>query len=50
MQVGDLVKEIYHGMVGIVFETNTDFDMMKVMFLNGTRRWLRRDSLVAVCK
>ena len=51
MQVGDLVKEIYHGMVGIIFETEPDSDMMKVMFFDGTRRWLRRDSLrEAVCK
>ena len=46
MQIGDLVEEIYHGMVGIIFETNTR-NMMKVMFFDGTRRWLRRDSLRA---
>ena len=51
MKTGDLVKEIYHGAVGIIFETNPDFDMMKVMFFDGTRRWLRRDSLrKAVCE
>ena len=50
MQVGDLVKEIYHGMLGVVFETNTDFDMMKVVFFDGASSWYRRDSLEAVCK
>ena len=50
MQVGDLVKEIYHGMVGIIFETSTECSLMKVMFLNGASRWLRRDSLELVCK
>ena len=50
MQVGDLVKEIYHGMVGVIYETNADFDMMKVVFFDGASRWLRRDSLEAVCK
>ena len=50
MQVGDLVKEIYHGMIGLIFETSTEHSLMRVIFLNGTSRWLRRDSLVLVCK
>ena len=50
MKIGDLVKEIYHEMVGVIYETNADFDMMKVMFFDGASSWYRRDSLEAVCK
>ena len=49
MQVGDLVKEIYHGMVGIIFEIGPV--LIQVMFCDdATCRWLRRDSLEVVCK
>jgi len=46
MKVGDLVKEIYHGMVGIIFEIGPD--LIQVMFCDGESRWLRRDSLEVV--
>ena len=53
MQVGDLVKEIYHGTVGIIVQIRPD--LIEVMFCYGHRsvgcpRWLRQDSLEVVCK
>ena len=47
MKEGDLVKEIYHGMVGIIFEIG--LNLIQVMFCDDGRcRWLRRDSLELV--
>jgi|21_taG_2_1085346.scaffolds.fasta_scaffold28696_5 hypothetical protein len=47
MKVGDLVKEIYHGMVGIICEIGPH--LIQVMFCDdGACRWLRRDSLEVV--
>ena len=49
MQVGDLVKEIYHGMVGLIVEIGPV--LIEVMFCDdGACRWLRPDSLEVVCK
>ncbi len=49
MQVGNLVKEIYHGMVGLIVQIGPD--LIEVMFCdNGAYRWLRPDSLEVVCK
>ena len=57
MQVGDLVKEIYHGTVGIIVQIGPDPDIwgIEVVFCYGPRsvgrpRWLRRDSLEVICK
>ena len=48
MQIGDLVKDIVQGLLGIVM--NMDVDLVKVMFSDGVCRWYSRTHLEVVCK